>query len=112
MSETDYMKYRGKCKELSEAAIEANPSLRLARGYYHCPVWRSRESHWWTVDPDGKIHDPTKDQFPSKGIGLYEEFDGKIECSECCKEIDESEAHFVSNYTFCSGTCYARFVGF
>jgi hypothetical protein len=109
--QTDYMKYRGKCKELSEAAIESDSTLRLVRGYYYCPIWNSQEPHWWTASPDGKIHDPTKDQFPSKGGGMYEEFDGKIECSECGKEMNEDEADIEGNYAFCSYTCHGRFVG-
>lgn len=34
---SDYAKYRGKCKEMSEEAVAQDPSLRLVRGYYHCP---------------------------------------------------------------------------
>ena len=31
----DYQRYRGKCKEMSEALIAADPSLRLVRGHYY-----------------------------------------------------------------------------
>jgi hypothetical protein len=34
--ESDYMKYRGKCKEMSEALVKENPKLRLVRGHYYC----------------------------------------------------------------------------
>lgn len=37
-TETDYMKYRGKCKEMSEQACLLDSSLTLVRGYYYCPV--------------------------------------------------------------------------
>jgi hypothetical protein len=111
MSEpSDYEKYRGKCKEMSEQAVMEDPSLTLVRGYYWCPIWGKQE-HWWTRRPDGAVNDPTKDQFPSKGIGYYEEFNGIFECAECGKEVHESEAYFDSRYAFCSGRCNAAFVG-
>ena len=87
----------------------SNP--RLVRGHYWCPLWDKDEPHWWCVKPDGTIVDPTARQFPSKGLGTYTEFDGRIACSECGEEITEAEATFASNYAFCSSRCYGRFVG-
>lgn len=108
---TDYQKYRGKCREMSEAACAADPSLRLVRGHYFCPIWNTEEQHWWTVRPDGQIFDPTKDQFPSKGMGIYTEFNGVVECAECGKEVLEKDARIDGRYTFCSTRCNMRFVG-
>lgn len=110
--QTDYLKYRGKCKEMCEALIANDPSLRLVRGHYYCPIWRSNEQHWWCEDQDGMVVDPTKDQFPSKGLGFYVEFDGMVECSNCGKEMNEDEIGYSeSRYVFCSYECYGRFVG-
>jgi len=110
--QSDYLKYRGKCKEYSEQLVKNNPDLILVRGYYYCSVY-GKQAHWWVKDNLGNIIDPTKDQFPSKGNGVYEEFDGIIECSECGKKITESEARFDGNghYAFCSTKCNLRFVG-
>lgn len=110
LSDDDYSKYRGKCKEMSEAAIAADPTLALVRGHYHCPIW-GEQAHWWTKKPDGTIVDPTKDQFPSRGIGEYVEFNGRVQCSECGKDMAEEEASYESNYCFCSYECHGRFVG-
>lgn len=110
MSEDDYTKYRGKCKEMSEALIAADPTLILVRGHYYDPLW-GEQPHWWCKKPDGTVVDPTKDQFPSKGHGPYVEFDGTVECSNCGKRMQEEEADFQSNYAFCSYTCYGQFVG-
>ena len=110
MSESDYQKYRGKCKEMSEALIAQDPSLTLVRGFYYDAQW-GEQQHWWTKDSNGNIIDPTKDQFPSKGLGHYEEFDGMVECAECGKTMKEEEASFESRYAFCSGACHMRFVG-
>jgi hypothetical protein len=111
-STADYERFRGKCKELSEAAVAKDPKLRLVRGHYHCPMW-GPQAHWWTEWPDGTVYDPTKDQFPSKGIGEYEEFDGLVCCAECGLKVAEADAYFGGNghYAFCSGDCYGRFVG-
>lgn len=111
MEPSDYQKYRGKCKELSEELIKQNPELTLVRGYYFCPIWNVKEQHWWTKDKDGNIIDPTKDQFPSKGQGFYEEFDGTVKCSECGKIGKEEDFHYESRYAFCSDACHMRFVG-
>ena len=107
----NYIKYRGKCKEYVEALIAENLTLRAVRGYYYCPIWNKDEPHWWAVDTEGNIIDPTVKQFPSAGAGIYTEFNGICSCSNCGKEIKEEDALFDSNYVFCSGTCRLRFVG-
>ena len=106
-----YKRYRGRCKELSEAACAADPTLTLVRGYYFCPLWGTEEPHWWCVTPDGTIHDPTREQFPSAGLGIYTPFNGMVACAECGKEVKEEEASLDSNYAFCSDLCHGRFVG-
>lgn len=110
--ESDYLKYRGKCKEFSEALVARDPSLRLVRGHYYDYQW-GEQAHWWCETPEGRIIDPTQDQFPSKGKGDYVEFDGRISCSECGKEMIEGvdEIDYYSNYAFCSYLCHGRFVG-
>jgi len=107
---SNYQKYRGKCKELAEADIAANPLLTLVRGHYDCPIW-GKQPHWWCVDQNGKIIDSTVKQFPSGGIGEYIPFDGNIECAECGKIVPEEESHINGYYGFCSCACAMRFVG-
>ena len=106
----DYEKYRGRCREFSEAAKVDDPSLTLVRGHYVCPIW-GEQPHWWCVRPDGTVFDPTANQFPSKGVGEYIPFDGVVECSECGKRIKEEDANIEGNYAFCSYLCHGRFVG-
>lgn len=108
--ETDYLKYRGKCKEMAEAAIQADPSLTLVRGHYYDPAW-GEQAHWWAKRPTGEIVDPTKDQFPSKGTGAYVEFNGYVNCSNCGKEMLEEDGDYESNYVFCGDRCHGQFVG-
>lgn len=112
MSESTWLIYRGKCKEACEALLSVMPELRLVRGHYFEPIWNRDEPHWWLVDELGNITDPTRHQFPSKGIAeFYTEFDGNVECSQCGKIVPEEEASFESNYCFCSHLCHGRFVG-
>ena len=107
----DYEKYRGKCKEFAEDAAQKDPTLRLVRGHYYCPIANRNEPHWWCERSDGPIFDPTKLQFLSRGAGLYKEFDGYIECAQCEKTVEEVDAYIEGKYGFCSTKCKMRFVG-
>lgn len=106
---SDYTKYRGRCKEMSEAAVADDPTLRLVRGWYHCPIW-GKQPHWWAERPDGTVVDPSARQFPSKGIGEYEEYDGTIECEQCGRVVAEADAYFDGHHAFCSYSCYGACV--
>ena len=112
MIDSDYIQYRGKCLEMSQAAVAADPTLTLVRGYYMCPLWNTVEPHWWTKRPDGTIYDPTAKQFPSKGAGFYEEFIGIISCEHCGKGVAEQDAYFYEHHAYCSETCFGHDVGF
>jgi hypothetical protein len=103
ISQENYLKYRGKCREFCEAAIAEDPSLTLVRGYYHDAFW-GKHQHFWTVRADGSIFDPTKAQFPDQG-GDYEEFDGTVECEQCGKRVDIEDATRDGNHVFCSSEC-------
>lgn len=110
--EENYARYRGKCLEMSNAAVKADPTLRLARGYYVCPFW-GRQAHWWTVRPDGSIYDPSVLQFPSAGGGAtYEEITEDIfPCEQCGKPTHVEEATIDGHHLFCSTDCYRQCVG-
>ena len=108
----NYQKYRGKCLEMSQALAERDPTLKLVRGHYICPIW-GKQPHWWCVKLDGTIIDPTILQFPSggSGMGKYVEFDGWLECAQCGEWIKEAEADVDGRYAFCSNRCHGLFVG-
>lgn len=112
MSNEGYARFAGRCRKYAEAAIAADPTLRLACGWYHCPMWGKR-GHWWAVKPDGTIVDPTVTQFPTSGAGAdYEEYDGTVECANCGKDgIREDNAILHGHYAFCGTPCALRFVG-
>lgn len=106
----DYRQYRGECKKQAEAAVLKDPTLKIVRGHYYCHAY-GRQPHWWCERQDGTVVDPSARQFPSNGTGVYEPFDGVVECAECGKEVEEKDARFESNYAFCSLRCNMRFVG-
>ena len=106
----DYRRFRGKCREAAEELARTNPGWRVVRGTYVCPVW-GEQNHWWCEDQNGKVHDPTCRQFPSKGLGEYCEFTGWLRCAVCVKEIKEEEAIGMGSYPVCSDACALRLVG-
>ena len=108
----DYSKYRGKCKEMSEELIKKDSSLRLVRGFYCDPIWNTEDQHWWCEDTEGNIIDPSKDQFPTRGLaGTYREFDGYFTCYGCGKQLEEFEGIQRGNVIVCAGECYNKLFG-
>lgn len=105
-----YRLLAGHCKSICDAIASVRKEWTPVRGHYVCPFWGER-AHWWLVSKDGVIYDPTVDQFPVPHVGEYIPFNGIVACSECGKEMPESEASFESNYAFCSVACHMRFVG-
>ena len=102
---------RGKCKELSEEAVKKDPSLRLVRGFYYCPIWNKEEQHWWTEKMDGTIYDPTASQYPSNGHGTYRKYDGTMICEQCGTIIEEKDIIWQGRFATCSRNCALRLVG-
>ena len=82
----------GKCAEITERMQVVFTALRRVRGHYYCMVWGERE-HWWLVDEDGEVVDPTAKQFPSNGAGTYVEWD----------ESQQEPSGLCPN---CGGLCY------
>lgn len=70
----------GKCLETSYLMLQEFPDLRLVSGHYYDACWGER-SHFWLVDPEDYIIDPTAAQFPTKGNGAYV---GRLVAPESC----------------------------
>jgi len=99
----------GKCRETTQAMIEAFPELRRVRGHYYCAIWGERE-HWWLETEDGKIVDPTAEQFPSRGFGEYIEWDESQRlptgmCPNC-------GGYAYDGNTCCSDACSAAYAAY
>lgn len=109
---TDLPKGSGCCYEESAALVADDPTLRLVRGWYHCPMWGQRE-HWWVTRSDGSILDPTVDQFPTRGNGAeYVEYTGTMPCEYCGKDVPEADMYVLDGgHVYCSGLGAGRDVG-
>lgn len=55
---------RGKCGNATTEMVTTFPELRRQPGFVTCN-W-GRDQHWWCLDPDGIIVDPTANQFQGK----------------------------------------------
>ena len=110
--QADYRKYRGKCKELVDELCAKDPTLKAVRGHYECPFW-GMQNHWWCVDKDGNIVDPSVKQFPTEGLGAnYIEFDGFYSCEFCGDDVAEEDVYPVEHHVYCSYECYGHDIGF
>lgn len=93
----------GRCKEITALMQEKFPGLKLIRGHYLCPVW-GRRAHWWLVDENDDIIDPTAIQFPSFGGGTYLPWDEtKPEPTGKCMNCG---TYCFLGSTACSKECY------
>lgn len=97
----------GACEDATRIMVGVFPELTRVRGHYVCLSWGLRE-HWWLVEFDGSIVDPTAAQFPCSGTSVYipweegaEEPRGKcINCGEyvfsgritCCRACADDHA--------------------
>lgn len=62
----------GKCREVCDEMLKHFPELKLVGGYIYDASWGQR-GHWWLVDEQGTIIDPTLIQFPCPS-GIYDAF--------------------------------------
>ncbi len=99
----------GTCKEVTLKMQEAFPELRRVRGHYYCAIWGER-GHWWLIDENGNIVDPTKAQFPSKGIGHYDEWDeSQKELTGICPNCGD---YCYDGNSVCSEACHISYASY
>lgn len=84
---------RNTCRSATAAMQAFFPELECVRGHYVCAVGGSIP-HWWCVDPDGEIVDPTVAQFPTRW-GEYVPFTGPDPICKCmnCGELVWDREH-------------------
>jgi hypothetical protein len=69
----------GSCGHFTKIFAERFKELTRVPGFYFAPGGKSSHGeHWWLTDPKGNIVDPTADQFPSQGNGVYVAYDPKV----------------------------------
>lgn len=98
----------GMCKEMTEAMVAAFPELRRVRGHYE--PWRGgRFPHWWCLDVDGLVIDPTVIQFVHLGPASYVEHVGLEPVGKCLNCGDYVPAKSEGGIDCCSKACYDAF---
>ena len=104
-----YKEALGNCVGLTEAMAICFPELTRVRGNYYCASWGER-THWWLVDAEGNIVDPTAKQFPSEGRGAYVPWqEGEKEPTGKCPNCGE---YAYDNQYFCSDECGHAYAAF
>ena len=99
----------GKCAKVTEAMQADFPELVRVRGHYYCLIWGVR-SHWWLVDTDGEVVDPTAAQFPSGGRGVYVPWEeGTPEPTGVCPNCG---GYVYTGDTCCSENCSMEYMAY
>ena len=104
----DSIMVRGRCQSFVKEFIARFPELTAVPG--HCGTEGWWNEHWWCVDRDGNVVDPTNDQF---GSNLeYEPLStGRIpykigRCMQCGVDIMSDDT--PESAGCCSASCAAR----
>ena len=101
--EANVKKVYGQCKDVTKDMAKAFPELKRVRGFYHCSWLSKKREHWWLVDKDKNIIDPTVRQFLSGGVGEYEEWiEGSKEPTGKCMNCG---AYCYDHKNACSDSC-------
>lgn len=106
---------RAQCLQFSERLQKKFPHLKLEKGWY---VTTDGEDdypteHWWTVDVDGTIVDPSKIQFHDQN-GRYSPYDDHEfkamigRCPNCGNDIYEGEG----SGGLCSDECESSYAAY
>jgi len=98
----------GKCAEVTEAMEAAFPALRRVRGHYFCFTLGRDLPHWWMETATGEAIDPTAAQFPSRGIGVYEEHSGPEPTGKC----PNCSGYVYDGGTVCSDACAREYTAY
>lgn len=67
----------GQCGKATERMVKEFPELRRTNGFIVVMGYPEPQMHWWCVDTEGNIVDPTRNQYSESGyvVAGYEEID-------------------------------------
>lgn len=96
-----------KCQYAISEMAEVFPELTPVAGWY------GETEHWWLVDPNGEIIDPTVSQFPFPQHYKVFSAGDKVrvgKCMDCGSDIYEKVQSLDGNRkSFCSSNCEISF---
>ena len=107
----------GKCEEVVLKMAQSFPELKPRRGWFYCMSW-GRRGHWWLLDPNGRIVDPTGKQHPTGS--LFTEPENQERYEDLTDKTDKEMAEIVPTgvcaecgdpvyrgASFCNNSCEA-----
>lgn len=98
---------RGTCKQAVTDLCNKYPFMKPVYGYvkYQLNGKQITDGHWWAIDNEGYIADPTRSQLPAKEIEyVYDSRPVLFKCANCGKPVLEDDR---LSY-FCSKQCAAE----
>lgn len=99
----------GKCSEAVDNMISTFPELSKVRGWVDDAYWGERE-HWWCLDTENNIVDPTRKQFPAPyNYRPWDESKGDPPVSKPC--LDCGLGFYGEGY-FCSKRCEVAYMAY
>lgn len=79
---------KGNCREITKQMVLIFPKLKRVRGFYYDLLLQKKFEHWWLIDKNNEIVDPTRKQF--LGYGEYILWnEGDLEPTRNCLECGE-----------------------
>jgi len=95
------------CKKYVDLMQKEFPELKKVRGWY----FSGRDiPHWWCIDENNNIIDPTIDQFDDKN-GVYLPIDEETFSEPVGKCLNCGELYYDNKLNnFCSGCCEREFL--
>lgn len=100
---------RNQCAKYTEQMDKAFPELTRVRGHYYC-AFQGERQHWWLIDEEGEVVDPTASQFPSKGIGFYDIWDETQE--EPTGKCPNCGDYCYKGRHVCSDSCEVSYIAY
>jgi hypothetical protein len=100
----------GECIKYSRKLAKAFPELSLTKGT--CQIVgpygsQHPQTHWWCVDPDGEIVDPTAHQF--RKVWEYVALGGPSDPVSRCANCGD---YFNGSGTICGESCHEEYVAY
>lgn len=102
---------KNRCWSATKEMAETFPELKCERGWAHIKCLKPfdkygiyTDQHWWCVDPDGNIIDPTASQYESE-IVKYEAYDEEIHGPLPTGKCMNCGSFVYDNKNFCDEIC-------
>lgn len=115
---SDIFKVLGRCQSICTKMVAEFPELRITNGFVKLDGVEEQQTHWWCVDPDNNIVDPTAFQYVWNNTPIlqYIEIDDdhparkypRRKCMNCGKYFFDGPGH-KEYYPCCDKKCLEEY---